>query len=277
MAIKKARTTSLLLSADKQWLHRASIVMLVTAGVALLVMSKANNPAITRLRTQITDIAVPMLAVAASPMDAVHNAGVWVGEMVNLRAANIALKNENLELLKWQEKAKAMEAENDSLRTLMNVVPVTKNTFITARIVSDMGGPYLHSALIDGGTDNGIKKDQAVVSDNGLLGRVVDVGESSARILLLNDINSRVPVVTESTHEKSILIGTNSDNPTLAYLTGDGKIEVGERVVTSGDGGIFPAGIPVGVVATMGKNSVTVQPFVDAPSAQYVSVVDYNF
>ncbi len=276
MAIKKARTTSLLLS-DKQWLHRASIIMLITVGCTLVVMSKAGNPAVSRLRTQITDIAVPVLAIAASPMDTVHSAGVWIGEMANLRAENISLTNANAELLKWQEKAKAMEAENQALRTLLNVVPMNKSTYITARIVSDMGGPYMHSALLNGGTDNGINKDQAVISENGLLGRVVEAGSSSARIILLTDINSRVPVVTESTHEKSILIGNNSDTPSLAYLTADSKVKVGERIITSGDGGIFPQGIPVGVVASVQKNTVTVQPFVDATSTQYVSVIDYSF
>lgn len=277
MAIKKARTTSLLLSADKQWLHRASVVMLVTAGIALLVMSKAGNPAVNRLRTQITDIAVPLLAFAASPMDAIHSAGLWAGEMVNIRAENIALKNANVELLRWQEKAKAMEAENASLRTLMHVVPVGRSTYITARIVSDMGGPFMRSALIDGGAEDGVKKDQAVISENGLLGRVVDVGSGSARVILLNDINSRVPVITESSREKSILIGTNTESPSLAYLTADSRIAIGERVVTSGDGGIFPAGIPVGVVQSIQKNTVTVQPFVDATATQYISVVDYSF
>ncbi|MBY0406943.1 MAG: rod shape-determining protein MreC [Rickettsiales bacterium] len=277
MPIKKARTTSLLLTADKQWLHRASILLLITAGITLLVMSKANNPAVTRLRTHITDVAVPVLSFAASPMDAIHNAGMWVGEMVNLRSENVALKNANAELLQWQEKAKTMEMENIALRKLMQVVPSTKSSYITARIVSDLGGPYVHSALIDGGSENGIRKDQAVISDSGLIGRVVDVGESSARVLLLNDINSRVPVITETTHEKSILIGTNTDRPTLAYLTADHKITIGERVVTSGDGGIFPAGIPVGVVTSIHSNTIGVQPFVDAATPHYVSVVDHQF
>jgi rod shape-determining protein MreC len=277
MTIKKARTTSLLLSSDKQWLRRASVLMLITAGIALLAMSKAGNPAVIRLRTQITDVAAPVLSFAASPMDAIHSAGLWAGEWVNLRAENIALKNANIELLKWQEKAKTLTVENDALRKLMQVVPSSKSTYITARIVSDLGGPYVHSALINGGSTDGIKKDQAVISDSGLIGRVVDVGEHSARVLLLNDINSRVPVITESTREKSILIGSNTDRPTLAYLTADHKINVGERVVTSGDGGIFPAGIPVGVVTSIQGGSIGVQPFVDAVSPHFVSVVDHEF
>jgi len=276
MANKKIRSSNLYLP-GKQWFYRASLVMMLTFGVALVVMSKTNNPAIGKLRTNITDIVTPVLSVASSPMSAIHNFGTWIGEMARIREENIALKNENVALLAWQTKAKAMEAENQSLRELLKVVPTQKSSYITVRVVSDLGGPYIHSALVNGGKAAGIKKDQAAISDNGLLGRVVDVGDSSARILLLNDINSRVPVIAERTHEKSILVGNNSDAPTLSYLAGESKIRVGERVVTSGDGGIFPAGIPVGIVTSVHKGVVKVQPYVDTTKVEYVSVIDYSF
>ncbi|NBO18572.1 MAG: rod shape-determining protein MreC [Proteobacteria bacterium] len=274
--IKKARTTSLLL-ADRLWLQRGSVMMLLAAGVALMAMSKAGNPAVARMRMQITDAVMPVLAVAASPMDTIHNAGQWLGELAQLRAENIALKNENIELLKWQEQAKSQAAELESLRQLMKAVPASKASYITARVVSDMGGPYVHSALISGGKSDGIRKDQAVISEQGLLGRVVDSGETSARVLLLSDINSRVPVMAEASREKSILVGNNTDTPSLAYLMADSKIKVGERIVTSGDGGIFPPGIPVGVVTSVQKGAVTVEPFLVPSRAQFVSVVDYDF
>ena len=275
MATKKIRSQSVLLP-GKHWFYRASVVMMVTCSMALMIMSKTNNPAVERLRTNVMDGVAPLLGLASSPMDAIHNAGTWLGEMSRLRSENVALKNENVELLKWQAQAKAMDAENKSLHALLNVVPSHKSSYTTARVVSDLGGPYIHSALINGGSDNGIKKDQAAISDNGLLGRVVDVGTSSARILLLNDINSHVPVVAEGSHEKSILVGNNSDNPTLSYISGESKIKVGDRIITSGDGGIFPEGIPVGVVTSV-KGTVKVQPYVDATHVEYVSVVDYSF
>ena len=276
MANKKIRSQSVLLP-GKQWFYRASVVMMVTCAMALMVMSKTNNPAVTKLRTHVMDAVTPLLSVASRPMDTFHSFGTWLGEMSRLREENVALKNENVELLKWQAQAKALEAENKSLHALLNVVPSQKSSYITARVVSDLGGPYIHSALINGGSDSGIKKDQAAISDNGLLGRVVDVGDSSARILLLNDINSRVPVVAEISHEKSILVGNNSDTPTLSYIGGESKIKLGERVITSGDGGIFPEGIPVGVVTSVNKGSVKVQPYVDATRVEYVSVVNYSF
>jgi rod shape-determining protein MreC len=276
MPIKKARTSYILLP-DKQWMYRASLFMLVTASIALMVMSKTNNPAVTKLRTHITDGVIPLLTVAASPMDALHNAGVWMVETVRLREENITLKNANIELLKWQSQAKSMEVENEALRNLLKVVPTQKATYITARLVSDIGGPFMHSALINGGSANGIQKDQAAISENGLLGRIVDVGEHSARVLLLNDINSRVPVIAEHAREKSILMGNNTTMPVLSYLATDSKVKVGERIITSGDGGIFPEGIPVGIVVAIHKNIVRVQPYVDATKVQYMSVIDYSF
>lgn len=274
--MKKTRSSSLLLI-DKQWLQRGSVALLTTAAIALMVMSKAGNPAVGKLRTNITDIIAPVLAVAASPMDAMHNAGQWAGEMVQLRSENIALKNERMELLKWQQNAKALNVENEALRELLHVVAGSKASFVTARIVSDVGGPYIHSALISSGQSDGVKNDQAVINQDGLIGRVVESGQSSARVLLINDINSRVPVLVEGSGEKSILVGKNSSTPALAYLTADSKVKIGDRVITSGDGGIFPGGVPVGVITSIENKEVLVQPFTNPSHAYYVSIVDYDF
>ena len=276
MAIKKARTSFFLLP-DKIWLHRASLLLTLACSVSLMVMNKTGNPAASNIRTRVSDIVAPVLAVAASPMDAVNNVGTWMVEVVHMRSENVALKSENAELLKWQAQAKTLQAENDSLRALLSVVPAQKKSFITARIVSDLGGPYVHSALINGGSEQGIKKDEAAINAGGLVGRIVDVGTSSARILLLSDINSRVPVIAERTHEKAILSGNNSDTPTLSYLAGNSKIQAGDRIITSGDGGIFPQGLPVGIVSSIVDGAIKVQPYTDATKAEYISVVDYRF
>jgi rod shape-determining protein MreC len=271
------RKTSSRLNAlpGRQVLARAGVVMLATSAVVLMVMSKSGNPAISKLQQMLSDTITPVLAVAASPMNALSTAAQWVSEMAAIRAENVSLKNQNAQLMQWQSIAKDMQSENASLRELLKVIPAQKRNYITARVVSDIGGPYAHSALIAGGSAAGIKKDQAVMNENGLFGRVVEVGNTSARVLLLSDINSRVPVITEKSREKSILSGSNDDLPTLSYLAVGSKVSVGERVVTTGDGGIFPPGIPVGVITATERGVVTVQPFVDPAQAEYVSVVDY--
>jgi len=276
MAVKKTRNAYILLP-GKQWYYRATLSMMVGLGIALLIMSKTNNPNISRLRMQISDTVAPVITFVGRPMDTFYDAGVWISEMMSLREQNVMLKNQNVELLQWQNAAKSMEAENESLRKLMNVVSSHKTGYTTARVVSDVSGPYIHSALISGGAGDGIKKDEPVVSESGLMGRVIDVGESSSRVLLLNDINSRVPVIAEHAQIKSIMVGNNTGLPSLSYLSSDNKIQIGDRIVTSGDGGIFPKGIAVGVVTSVDDGVVSVQPFVEPSKVEYVTVVDYSF
>jgi rod shape-determining protein MreC len=276
MSSRRNHTPHLAVLPGKHWFYRATLLMMVTLGLSLLIMERANNPTVVRLRTSITDAIVPVLSVAASPFDAISGIGTWMSDMANLRAENVALKNQNVQLLQWQASAKSLEEENRSLRELLNAVPARKQSYVTARVVSDIGGPYVHSALIDGGNDSGIDKDQAVISERGLAGRVVDAGKTSARVLLLTDINSRVPVIAEKAHEKAILTGSNGEMLTLTYLAADSRIEAGDKLVTSGDGGIFPPGIAVGIVTSVDKGAVTVQPFVDPAKLRFVSVVDYS-
>lgn len=274
---RKTRSARLPLP-GRQWLQKASFALLAAFGVTLLVMSKTHSPAAENLRAGLMDVATPLLAVAASPLQAVHSVAIWGGEMVALREDNIALKNQNRELLKWQLAAREMQTENLALRELLNVVPAKTSRYVTARMVSGIGNPYAHSALIAGGRDQGIRKDQAVIAEHGLIGRVMDTSEKSARVLLLSDINSRVPVMGEKTREKTMLVGDGSALPILSYLPVASEIAVGERLVTSGDGGMFPAGIPVGVVASIDRelNQVRVQPFVDPAQVTMVSIVDYQ-
>lgn len=251
--------------------------LLIFAALALFGMSKTGNPVAANLRATILDTVTPVIAVAASPFDAVSDIGDWFTSIVAMRAENIALKNQNLQLLQWQSMAKRIEAENTSLKALMNVVQEKKTHFVTAHLVSDLSGPYAKSALINGGKENGIKVDQAVINADGLIGRVIETAEKSARVLLLADINSRVPVMAERSRQKTILAGNSTGLPTLSYLPGANDIQIGDRIVTSGDGGIFPAGIPVGVVASVSGSVVAVQPYADITRVEYVSAIDYSF
>jgi rod shape-determining protein MreC len=274
MAVKKPQPLLLAPQPIRHAASRAGFALLVTAGIVLLVMSKTEHPAAIKLRTALSDALVPVVEVVARPVDAVAGIGQWLAELSALHSENVALKNQNLQLLQWQAIAKDMEAENASLKELLKVIPAAKKSFLTARVVSDMSGPYVHAALINAGSEAGIHKDRAVVDADGLVGRVVEVGKSSARVLLLGDINSRVPVLAEASREKAILAGQNDGLPSLSYVASNSRIAVGERIVTSGDGGIFPSGVPVGVVTSIQGGVISVQPFVDAARLEYVSIVD---
>jgi rod shape-determining protein MreC len=196
--------------------------------------------------------------------------------VVQMREENVRLKLENAQLVQWQSSAKQLEAENKALRKLLNVPLPAQSTYVSARIVGDAGGPYVHAALLAVGRAEGVAENQAVMTEAGLLGRIIEAGDHSARVLLLTDINSRVPVIGEESRERGILAGDNSGALSLHYLLADTKIRSGERLVTSGDGGVFPPGIPVGMVQSVEGHKISVTPLVDRSNLEYVRVIDFR-
>lgn len=277
MPKSKSFTQQLSFLPPKYVVYRASLVFMAVASVSLLVMSRSENSAASHLRLAINDAITPVVSAVSAPLNFIASIGNWAGEMATLRTENIALKNANLELMKWQSAAKDLADENESLRALTNAVADKKSKYVSARIIAETGGAYVRAALVNGGSSNGIKKNQPVISEKGLVGRIIEVGESSSRALLVSDINSRIPVIAEDSREKTILVGNNNELPTLSYIPANSSIKVGERIVTSGDGGIFPRGIAVGIVESVDKGVVSVRPFVNSVNGEYVSIVDYKF
>ena len=129
--------------------------------------------------------------------------------------------------------------------------------------------------LITSGTDNGVQQDSAVINDKGMVGRVIEVGDKTSRVLLLTDINSRIPVMAEGSREHGIVAGDDSDTLSLVYLPENSKLKVGEKIVTSSDGALLPPGLPIGVVTAIAKDKVTVKPFADWYRLEYVSVINF--
>jgi rod shape-determining protein MreC len=271
------RTTSLRAAPTRQWAARLTLLFIVTFGATVMVLSRTNSSFVTTLRATATDVLVPVISVVTKPVDAVRDFRVWMTDMASLQAQNASLQAQVHSLAQWQTVANEIQAENDALRKLIQVVPTGKVSYTAVRIVSESAGPYMRTALINGGKDDNISTGQAVIGPEGLAGRVVETGRSSARVLLLTDINSRVPVVGEISREHSIASGNNSRDVTLDYVESGSKMQAGERLLTSGDGGIFPPGIPVGVITSINGNIVTVRPLTDWSRMEYVSVVSYEF
>lgn len=271
---QRTLTKSLPLLPARYWNTRAMLISLVALSLSLLVLNRTHPNLILQARVTLADATGAMMSIISRPASAVQQVGSWVNEMSNLRGENIALKAEVARLSALQATASELKAENDALRQLIRTVPTGKVEYISARIVSETTSAYMRSALILGGTRDGIGMNQAVLSPDGLVGRVIEAGTTSARVLLLTDINSRVPVVGEMSRERSIISGNNSGTLSLEYAS-SGKMESGERLLTSGDGGIFPPGIPVGTIELLSNGTVSVTPLADFSRLEFVSVADY--
>jgi len=256
--------------------QRFAFLTLVLASFALMLLGKADTILVERLRVLIDDGVSPVLQVLSRPASAVASVVNAVHDLAALRAENVRLAEENARLMHWQTVARELDNENKSLRAQLNYTPDPDSAFISARVIGDTGGAFVHSMMLNAGTREGVRKGQAVIAGETLVGRITEVGDRLSRLLLLTDINSHIPVVIEGTRAKAILSGDNSDRPHLQYLSPNSNPAVGNRVVTSGHGGAFPPGMPVGVIASIQGDDVRVEPFVHRYQLEYVTVVDYG-
>ena len=166
--------------------------------------------------------------------------------------------------------------ENRRLRAQANVVPEPVPNIITGRVVADTGGVFARSLLITAGARHGARKGQAALAAQGLVGRLTEVGARSSRVLLLTDINSRVPVVLEESRARAILVGTNRDRPELSFLRGKAGVAPGDRIVTSGVAGMFPPGLPVGTVTAVDESQILVELFIEESRLELVTLLDFG-
>lgn len=256
--------------------QRFMFLGLVAASVGLMVLGKAETPVVERVRSLVTDAVAPILGAVSRPVGTAIEISDQITDAINVYSENVRLREENASLLQWQSFARKLEVENRSLRDVARVTPEPGSTFVTARVVADAGGAFVRSVLVVAGTVNGVAKGQTAVTADGLVGRVGEVGERSARILLLTDFNSQVPVLIESSRERAILSGDNSDYPKLTYLAANARPEIGDRVVTSGHGGVFPPGLPVGIVTANADGVVRIKPYVAFNRLDYLRVIDYG-
>ncbi len=237
----------------RQSLARLTLPLLVVAGFALLLLGRANALLAERARMALADAVAPVFAAAALPRAAAQAAVEELRDLRTLRADNARLRAENEQLLRWQAAAMALDAENAALKEALHWVPDPAASFVTARVAADAGGVYARSVLLPIGRTQGVAKGQVAVDGQGLVGRVTELGARSARVLLVTDLNSRIPVTLENSAGRAILAGTNGPRPRLTHWLEDAPPAEGERVVTSAEAGVFPAGLPLGTVRYAGN------------------------
>jgi rod shape-determining protein MreC len=254
--------------------RRLGVPFLVLLALLLIVLGKADVLIFERIRIVAADTIAPMLAVLSEPAAAIATGTGHVRGLLNLYDENQRLREANDRLLQWQDVARRLAAENRELRALTAFHAQGANFAIAAQVIANSGGAFARNVLVDVGTRDGVARGQAGVTGEGLVGRVAEVGERTARLLLLTDLNSRIPVVLESSRERAVMAGDNSDQPRLLYLPVDAAIKVGERIVTGGADGVFPPDLPVGVVASIDGDVVRVESYAELARLDYVRILD---
>ena len=256
--------------------HRFGLFLLLGAATTLMVVSKADPNSVSQLRTGIVDTAAPILDALSRPVESGKRIVAEVGGMLALRDENAELRLAVDRLRRWELAARSLETENAALRGLLNLRPESRPSFISARVIGDSGNAYVRTLLVAAGAGDGVRRGQAAITGDGLAGRVVEVGRRASRILLVTDLNSRIPVLIEATRQRAVLAGDNTDTARLTFLPGDIRIPVGARIVTSGHGGVLMPGLPVGLVSQVADGVVRVQPLADLDRLEYVRLMAWQ-
>ena len=230
-------------------LRRVLVALVLLLLIAVFLIWRIDSPRVERFRSALVDRLVPSFSWVMLP---VTHALAMVDDFqsyARLYEQNQQLRDELQKMKAWKEAALQLEQKNARLLDLNKVRLDPMLTHVTGVVLADSGSPFRQSGLLNVGARDGIRDGWATMDGIGLVGRISGVGERSARVILLTDANSRVPVTVRPSGQRGILSGDNSSLPALEFLEDPGAISPGDRVVTSGDGAVFPAGLLVGQVA----------------------------
>jgi rod shape-determining protein MreC len=256
--------------------QRFSFIFFAGLALMLLILSHAQAPAIVSLRIHAIDTVAPILDAFARPMAAIKEIDTIVRDTLALRADNQRLRDENAHLAEWENSVVALQKENRELRDLLRFKTEPSLAYLSARVIADTGGAYARGLIVTAGRTDGVREGMAAMTGEGLIGRVVEVGDWSSRVLLISDLNSRIPVSIAESGDRAILAGDNSPQPKLLFMPHDSVVSDGAHVVTSGHGGIFPPNLPVGTLQENARGVYTVVPAADLGRITYVRLVDFD-
>jgi rod shape-determining protein MreC len=251
------------------------LAIVAVLAVVLVLLGKAQSSLFDRARASFTDWTRPALEWVSSPF---AGAVTWVGglgHVFDVYHENLELKQENARLRQWQTAALVLDDRLKRYQLLLHAVPDPSLSSITARVIGRASQPFLDTVIIDAGKAQGVKPGEAVVDARGMMGRIFLAGQHTSWIVLLTDLNSRIPVLIQPGNIQAIMAGDNSRAPTIETLAQMAQPKAGDQVVTSGDGGLIPPGLPVGQLVADG-DGFRVALLADPSTIEDVRIVDFK-
>lgn len=243
---------------------------------ALLVFSKIDSPVTRNFSNAVASVLSPGLHAVQYPLEIVSRGYNGVIDVFNVYHQNKILKEEYKNVMSLKAKIKTLQQENDRLAELLSYAPPPDARYVTAKVIAQESDGFSHSLIVYLDSEFKVKSGQAVLADTGVIGRVETIGNSYARVILLTDINSKIPVITERTKVRGILSGDNTSVPKLIFTQPDAEFKKGDVLVTSGVAGIFPDGLLIGKISRINKGQIEVNPADNLNHLDYVRIVDFG-
>ncbi|MEL6609039.1 MAG: rod shape-determining protein MreC [Pseudomonadota bacterium] len=253
--------------------RRLLIGVLVFVFLLIFLVWRIDSPRVERLRTEVTDRLVPSFSWAMAPVTGLAHVASDFRSYQRIYDQNQELKRELQQMKAWKEAALQLEQENARLLDLNRVRLDPKFTHVTGVVLADSGTPFRQSVLLNVGARDGIQDGWATMDGIGLVGRISGVGRETSRVILLTDAASRVPIVVQPSGQRALLSGDNTARPPLELIEDADQVRPGDRVFSSGDGDVFPAGILVGEVARGPDRRLRVRLAADYERLEFLRVI----
>jgi rod shape-determining protein MreC len=254
-------------------LKRLLTGVLVLALIALFIVWRIDSPRVERFRAQVIDTVVPTFDWAMAPVTGAINLVRDFQSYRKIVEQNQELRRELQRMKAWKEAAQQLRDENARLLDLNNVRLDPRLTYVTGVVLADSGSPFRQSVLLIVGTRDGILDGWATMDGIGLVGRISGVGQNTARVILLTDTSSQIPITIQPAGQQAILSGDNTVAPLVSFLENADLVRAGDRVITSGDGGVFPAGLLVGHLAEDPSGRLRVRLSADYERLEFLRVL----
>ena len=252
------------------------LVIVIALAVVLVLLGKAQSGLFDKARAHVTDMMAPVLEKVRAPVAGFDR---WMGsvtEIFSVYEQNLKLKEENARLRQWRNVAIVLQGRVGRYQQLLHAVPDPKMNAVLAKVIGRANRPFLQTMILDAGREAHALPGQAVMDPRGMIGRIYLTGSRTSWVILLTDLNSRIPVTVAPGNIQAIMAGDNSPMPSLDMVSHTVTLHAGDQVTSSGDGGLLPAGLPIGTVVADGQGGFRVALLSDAAAAQDVEILNFS-
>jgi rod shape-determining protein MreC len=253
--------------------RRVLVTVVSLVLVLVFLVWRIDNPRVEQLRVSLVDSFVPSFSWTLKPLAETARMLADLRAYSRVYEQNAELRRELQRMQSWREAALQLEQKNARLLALNKVRLNPRLTFVTGEVLADSGSPFRRSATVNVGRIDGVTDGSAALDGSGLVGRIAGVGERSSRIILLTDASSRVPAVIRPSGARAIVTGDNTTAPAIEFVDQPDALAPGDRVVSSGDGGLYPPDILIGRMALGPDGRQRVQLAADYRRLDFVRVV----